>query len=226
VSELPVGWDTATIGDLIASDGIFRDGDWVETKDQDPDGDVRLTQLADIGDGFFRDRSSRFLTSESAAHLGCTFLETADVLIARMPDPLGRACLFPAILDAASRQDVCIARPGSASADPRWLMRWINTPKFRGDISALQAGTTEADLPEESRNHRVPAAAAERAAADRGGDRGAPPALDAADASLDSAAVRLETLLLLDSKLSPAGETSFWRDLARSSTVLTHAGSD
>ena len=58
--ELPLGWVYAPVGDVIASDGIFTDGDWVETKDQDPDGDIRLIQLADIGDGSFLDKSSGF----------------------------------------------------------------------------------------------------------------------------------------------------------------------
>ena len=39
---LPDGWATATIGELIAPGGIFIDGDWVESKDQDPLGEVRL----------------------------------------------------------------------------------------------------------------------------------------------------------------------------------------
>ena len=38
----------------VAENGIFCDGDWIEKKDQDPNGDVRLIQLADIGDVFFR----------------------------------------------------------------------------------------------------------------------------------------------------------------------------
>ena len=53
---LPKGWASATLGDLVARDGLFCDGDWVESKDQDPDGDVRLVQLADIGDGTYKDR--------------------------------------------------------------------------------------------------------------------------------------------------------------------------
>ena len=92
---LPTGWAFAQIPDLIANDGIFIDGDWVESKDQDPDGDVRLIQLADVGDGFYINKSNRFLTREKAVELGCTFLRKGDVLIARMPDPLGRACIFP-----------------------------------------------------------------------------------------------------------------------------------
>ena len=32
----------------LAVNGLFSDGDWVESKDQDPEGDIRLIQLADI----------------------------------------------------------------------------------------------------------------------------------------------------------------------------------
>lgn len=39
---LPPSWATATIGQLVGNAGIFIDGDWVESKDQDPDGSVRL----------------------------------------------------------------------------------------------------------------------------------------------------------------------------------------
>ena len=48
-AELPEGWGKATIPDLIAADGLFSDGDWVESKDQDRPGVVRLIQLADVG---------------------------------------------------------------------------------------------------------------------------------------------------------------------------------
>ena len=143
MSEPPPGWAEATIPEVIGARGLFSDGDWVESKDQDPNGDVRLIQLADIGDGAFRDRSSRFLTSEAAARLRCTFLERGDVLVARMPDPLGRACLFPGVGQASvTAVDVCIVRPGEGSVDPRWLMWFINSSSFRSDVLALQAGTT------------------------------------------------------------------------------------
>jgi hypothetical protein len=62
MSDLPAGWATAFLPQMVASGGVFSDGDWVESKDQDPEGDVRLIQLADVGEGYYRDRSSRFLT--------------------------------------------------------------------------------------------------------------------------------------------------------------------
>lgn len=42
-----------TIRNVIAESGLLTDGDWVESKDQDPNGEIRLIQLADIGDGVF-----------------------------------------------------------------------------------------------------------------------------------------------------------------------------
>ena len=88
-------WVDASIGAIVAPDGLFTDGDWVETKDQDPNGTVRLIQLADIGDGNFLDKSARFLTRAKAHALNCTFLTKGDLLVARLAEPLGRCCIFP-----------------------------------------------------------------------------------------------------------------------------------
>ena len=136
--------DTAkTIADLINKDGIFVDGNWIETKDQDPQGDVRLIQLADVGDGTYRNRSARFLTSAKARELGCTFLKAGDLLIARMPDPLGRACIFPGDeKPSVTVVDVCIVRTGEDGTNHRWLMHRINSADVRAAIAALQSGST------------------------------------------------------------------------------------
>lgn len=131
-----------TLSELLAKQGLFVDGDWVESKDQDPAGDVRLVQLADVGDGVFIDKSARFLTSQKAQELKCTLLQPGDILVARMPDPLGRACLFPGdARPCVTVVDVCIVRPGPNS-DRRWLVHAINSPVFRRQIDRHIKGTT------------------------------------------------------------------------------------
>lgn len=128
---------------VILRDGLFLDGDWVESKDQDPTGDVRLTQLADIGDTVWRDRSNRWMNDEQARRLRITYLEPGDVLVARMPDPLGRACLVPRTIGrAATVVDVAILRPSRDSVDNRFLMYAINSRPVRDQIDLLQAGAT------------------------------------------------------------------------------------
>ena len=141
--NLTPGWSSATIEGLVGGKGVFVDGDWVESKDQDPTGDVRLIQLADIGDGEYRNKSDRFLTQEKALELGCTFLMKDDVLIARMPDPLGRACIFPGDRKkSVTVVDVAIVRSGKAEFNHRWLMYFINAPAFRTSVASLQSGST------------------------------------------------------------------------------------
>ena len=56
-SAVPEGWQVSSIEDLLTPDCLFSDGDWVESKDQDPAGTNRLLQLADIGDGHFLNKS-------------------------------------------------------------------------------------------------------------------------------------------------------------------------
>lgn len=141
--KLPDEWSLATISDFVGKDGVFVDGDWVESKDQDPDGDVRLIQLADIGDGEYRNKSERFLTYEKAIQLGCTFLQKGDVLIARMPGPLGRACIFPGDQKkSVTVVDVAVVRPAANEFDTRWLMYFVNAPAFRSAVASMQSGST------------------------------------------------------------------------------------
>jgi len=143
-TEAPRGWVAATIDRVISSDGVFCDGDWVESKDQDPDGTVRLIQLADIGDGEFLDKSARFLTKKKAYELNCTFLAEGDLLIARMPDPLGRACIFP--LSGKEKfvtvVDVCVVRVDNRFVNVKYLMHVINSPALRTQIESFKSGST------------------------------------------------------------------------------------
>ena len=143
MSELPPGWTSSTVAELIAHDGTFSDGDWVESKDQDPTGAIRLLQLADVGDGAFVDKSNRFVNDETFEQLRCTEVFEGDVLIARMPDPLGRACLAPKLRQRCiTVVDVAIVRPGAFSVQPKWLMHFLNAPPVRQVIELQSSGTT------------------------------------------------------------------------------------
>ncbi len=134
-------WVETTLGE-ICTEGLFADGDWVESKDQDPEGEYRLLQLADIGDGTFLNKSDRWMNREQFNRLGCTKLEVNDVLIARMPDPIGRACLFPEGLPVcATVVDVAIVRTGNETLQ-KFLALLINSSDFRTEAFSLLTGTT------------------------------------------------------------------------------------
>lgn len=142
LSELPEGWTLNPLAKILQP-SLFIDGDWVESKDQSPDGDVRLVQLADIGDGHFIDKSDRHLTKDAAVRLKCTFLKKGDLLVARMPEPLGRCCVFP--LDGEESfvtvVDVAVMRPHD-NFNSIWLMNLVNSGYARKFIEDNAGGTT------------------------------------------------------------------------------------
>lgn len=139
--QLPHGWNESSIGKITSKNSLFCDGDWVESKDQDPAGTNRLIQLADIGDGVFVNKSSRFMNDEQFERLKCTELKHNDILIARMPDPLGRACLYSlGNVRAATVVDVALIR--TPNVDHYWLMSVINSSDFRYQIDLNATGTT------------------------------------------------------------------------------------
>ena len=140
--EVPEGWALSPVSSVLKP-SLFIDGDWVESKDQSPDGDVRLIQLADIGDGYFIDKSDRHLTKDTAMRLKCTFLRKGDILVARMPEPLGRCCFFPLEGEECfvTVVDVAIMRPHE-SFNATWLMNLINSDYARRFIEDNAGGTT------------------------------------------------------------------------------------
>ncbi len=132
-----------TLADLVGNTGFLKDGDWVESKDQDPVGEVRLLQLADIGIGEYLNKSNRFLTKKKAKELKCTFLKPGDILIARMPDPIGRACIFPGDeKECVTVVDVCILRPDKEIAINTWVNYVINNEKFYSQLYKYVKGAT------------------------------------------------------------------------------------
>lgn len=143
LGEVPHDWEPATLSEACA---FFTDGDWVESKDQNPDGEVRLIQLADIGDGAFLDKSNRFLTAQKARDLRCSLLERGDLLIARMAEPIARCCLFPGLdQPAATVVDIAIAR-AREGIDQSFLSYAVSDRSFRELALGAASGTTRSRI--------------------------------------------------------------------------------
>src|SRR5580704_3323639 len=87
------GWTTKMLADAWE---VFADGDWVESKDQSPNG-IRLIQTGNVGEGIFKDRAAkaRYISEATFKRLRCTEIFEGDCLISRLPDPVGRSCILP-----------------------------------------------------------------------------------------------------------------------------------
>lgn len=134
--------DLVPVNHLGTGLGLF-DGDWVESKDQDPAGSIRLLQLADIGIGRFLDKSSRYVNHEAFHRLNCNEIFPGDVLIARMPDPIGRACVLPENLGRTiTVVDVAVLRVNPKIAHSGYLSFIFNSSWFTESAELLLAGST------------------------------------------------------------------------------------
>jgi type I restriction enzyme, S subunit len=64
-----------------------------------------------------------------------------------MPDPLGRACIFPGdSKPSVTVVDVCIIRPDARKHEARWLMHCLNGPDCRSQIAGYATGTTRSRI--------------------------------------------------------------------------------
>jgi type I restriction enzyme M protein len=81
---------------------FLTDGDWIERKDQAPNG-IRLIQTGNVGIGKYLDKPSnaRFISEETFTRLRCTEIFEGDILVSRLPDPVGRACMVPRLPNRA-----------------------------------------------------------------------------------------------------------------------------
>ena len=75
---------------------VFTDGDWIESKDQSDEG-IRLIQTGNIGIGKYLDKANKakYISEETFKCLKCTEVFPGDILVSRLPDPIGRACIVP-----------------------------------------------------------------------------------------------------------------------------------
>ncbi len=120
----------------------LKDGDWIESKDQSDQG-IRLIQLADIGEGIFLDKSQRFISEDTFKRLHCFEILPGDILLARMPDPIGRACILPDINERCiTAVDVCIIRVNEKICNRDYLNFLVNTNQLRKTIIENSSGTT------------------------------------------------------------------------------------
>ena len=87
------GWEVKKLGEVC---DLLTDGDWIESKDQSMNG-IRLIQTGNIGNGVYKDKSdhAKYISEETFDRLNCTEIFEGDILISRLPDPIGRACILP-----------------------------------------------------------------------------------------------------------------------------------
>ena len=130
-------------GTLSSLCATFIDGDWIESKDQSDNG-IRLIQTGNVGFGFFKGREdkSRYITEETFKKLNCTEVVSGDILISRLPDPIGRACIVPEGIGKAITAVDCTIVRLNATLLPEFLISFSKTALYASQINKIKTGTT------------------------------------------------------------------------------------
>lgn len=133
-------WEQRKLGEVCP---IFLDGDWIESKDQSDSG-VRLIQTGNIGVGTYLDKLDKlkWVSEDTFDRLHCEEVFPGDILISRLPDPAGRACIIPETgQKMITAVDVTIART-SEECDSPFLLQYLCSEQYFRDVNNALAGST------------------------------------------------------------------------------------
>lgn len=135
------GWQMKRLGELAST---FADGDWIESKDQSSEG-IRLIQTGNVGNGFFKDKGekSRYISEQTFKRLKCTEIFESDVLVSRLPDPVGRACILPDTDEKMiTAVDCTIIRFNQSLIMPEWFLYYSISNAYQSEIQKQVTGAT------------------------------------------------------------------------------------
>jgi type I restriction enzyme S subunit len=138
-------WDVKTLFELAdRKKEFFDDGDWIESEHITNEG-IRLIQTGNIGVGGFVEKDDKkYINEESFKSLLCKQLKQGDLLVCRLADPAGRACVLSDIGEEriVTSVDVTIFRPPSGLADRLFLSQVFSTSDWFRTVSDRSGGTT------------------------------------------------------------------------------------
>jgi len=138
-------WVETTLLELaLGKKELFDDGDWIESEHITTEG-VRLIQTGNIGIGEYTETYvKKYIYESSFVSLRCKEIREGDLLICRLADPAGRACVLPNIGEpkVVTSVDVTIFRPPSTTANRVFLANLFSSNQWFRAVSDRSGGTT------------------------------------------------------------------------------------
>ena len=142
LGEVPSHWEVKPLRSLARSGKkSFVDGDWIESPYITDEG-IRLIQTGNIGVGFYKEQGFRYVSSETFQEFNCTEVVPGDILICRLADPVGRACLAPNLVSRMiTSVDVCILKP-RADLVSSFVIYLLSSVHYLGFMESQCRGST------------------------------------------------------------------------------------
>lgn len=122
---------------------LFTDGDWIESKDQSASG-IRLIQTGNVGVNEFIDKAdkARWISLDTFERLKCKEVFAGDILISRLPEPAGRACIVPKLSDRVITAVDCTIVRTSKNCDPLFLVQHCALDSYFQTVNNYLGGGT------------------------------------------------------------------------------------
>ncbi|GAA5166261.1 restriction endonuclease subunit S [Viridibacterium curvum] len=133
-------WVDKTLVELC---DLFADGDWIESKDQSPSG-IRLLQTGNVGINQFIDKAdkARWISIDTFERLKCEEVFAGDILISRLPEPAGRACIVPKLLHRVITAVDCTIVRTTKICDPAFLVQHCSLDSHFETVKDFLGGGT------------------------------------------------------------------------------------
>ena len=138
---VPEGWAWCRLKDIVT---YIDDGDWIESKEQSDFG-IRLLQTGNIGCGHFKDKEGNYhyISEETFKKLNCNEIYPGDILISRLPEPVGRACIVPNLSQRlVTAVDCAIIRLKQDIISRNYFIYYTQSAKYLELIKNNCMGTT------------------------------------------------------------------------------------
>ena len=133
-------WEQRKLRDLCI---LFADGDWIESKDQSDSG-VRLVQTGNVGVAEYLEKSNnrKWISEDTFERLHCTEVLPGDILISRLPEPAGRACIMPFLgMKMITAVDCTIVRTATDCSN-KFLIQYLSSQEYFNVVNTALAGGT------------------------------------------------------------------------------------
>jgi len=143
IGEIPEDWDVVKIKHLADhKEGLFLDGDWIESDIITSDG-VRYLTTGNIGEGYFKEQGDGFISEETLEKMNCLIVYPGDLVISRLNKPIGRACLLPDTHEKyVIAVDNVVLRPNPKLYNRLFLKFAMNIDGYSEEANMISRGAT------------------------------------------------------------------------------------
>ena len=121
----------------------FTDGDWIESKDQSDSG-VRLVQTGNVGVAEYLDKpnNKKWISTDTFDRLHCEEVLPGDILISRLPEPAGRACIMPFLGTKMITAVDCTIVRTAPDVSNKFLVQYLSSQAYFNEVNTCLAGGT------------------------------------------------------------------------------------